>query len=66
MASLSLIASMCSISIFYGPRKNFTAIEAAIYSSLHRALWSAGTGWVIVACITDNSGETYLIKYLGQ
>ncbi|XP_015599963.1 nose resistant to fluoxetine protein 6 [Cephus cinctus] len=62
LGSLSLLISMYSISVFYGPRKNFTTIEAAIYSSLHRAMWSLGTGWVLVACITDNAGpvKTFL------
>ncbi|XP_015122529.1 nose resistant to fluoxetine protein 6 [Diachasma alloeum] len=56
LASLSLIASMFSIGIFYGPRKDYGAVDAAIYSAMHRALWSFGTGWVLIACITDNSG----------
>ncbi|XP_063992303.1 nose resistant to fluoxetine protein 6-like [Diachasmimorpha longicaudata] len=56
LASVSLITSMFSIGIFYGPRKDYGPLDAAIYSALHRALWSFGTGWVLVACITDNSG----------
>ncbi|XP_011298798.1 nose resistant to fluoxetine protein 6 [Fopius arisanus] len=56
LASLSLITSMFSIGLFYGLRKDYGAVEAAIYSSMHRALWSFGTGWVLIACITDNSG----------
>ncbi|XP_011495252.1 PREDICTED: nose resistant to fluoxetine protein 6-like [Ceratosolen solmsi marchali] len=56
VSSFALLVSMCSISVFYGPRKNFTTVEAAFYSSMHRALWSVGTGWVLLACITDNSG----------
>ncbi|OXU18191.1 hypothetical protein TSAR_005433 [Trichomalopsis sarcophagae] len=56
LSGCAMLLSMCSISVFYGPRKNFTTVEAAFYSSLHRALWSAGTGWVLLACITDNSG----------
>ncbi|KAK2581820.1 hypothetical protein KPH14_002289 [Odynerus spinipes] len=55
-ATLSLCVSMFSIPIFYGPRQDFTAIEASIYASLHRALWSLGTGWLLLACATDNSG----------
>ena len=53
---------MSSINIFYGSRKNFTTVEAAFYSSLHRALWSVGTGWVLLACITDNSGKNNYSK----
>ncbi|KAL7286330.1 hypothetical protein TKK_0019288 [Trichogramma kaykai] len=62
LGSCALLVSMGSISVFYGPRKNFTTVEAAFYSSLHRALWSLGTGWVLLACITDNSGP--LRKFL--
>ncbi|CAB0036483.1 unnamed protein product [Trichogramma brassicae] len=58
LGSCALLVSMGSISVFYGPRKNFTTVEAAFYSSLHRALWSLGTGWVLLACITDNSGSS--------
>lgn len=61
LASLSLIAAMFSVSVFYGPRKNFTAVEAAVYSSLHRAFWSAGTGWVVLACVTDNAGKIIIV-----
>ncbi|KAK0094750.1 hypothetical protein PV326_010087 [Microctonus aethiopoides] len=56
LGALSLIASMFSIGLFYGIRKHFTLIEAAFYSSIHRVLWSLGTGWIILACVTDNSG----------
>ncbi|XP_048511652.1 nose resistant to fluoxetine protein 6-like [Athalia rosae] len=56
LASLSLIGSLLSITIFYGPRRNFTPIEAAIYASLHRAFWSLGTAWVVLACVTGNGG----------
>ncbi|XP_034933564.1 nose resistant to fluoxetine protein 6-like [Chelonus insularis] len=56
LASLSLVSSMFSITTFYTTRKNFTSLEAATYSALHRVFWSLGTGWVIIACITDNSG----------
>ncbi|KAJ8668277.1 hypothetical protein QAD02_009940 [Eretmocerus hayati] len=57
LSSFALVLSMCSISVFYGPRKNFTTVEAAFYSSLHRAMWSAGAGWVVLACVTDNAGS---------
>ncbi|XP_046748457.1 nose resistant to fluoxetine protein 6-like [Diprion similis] len=55
-ASLSLIGSMFTIVVFYGPRKNFMPIEAAFYASLHRVFWSLGTGWIILACVTKNGG----------
>ncbi|XP_058803541.1 nose resistant to fluoxetine protein 6-like [Phymastichus coffea] len=62
LSSCALVSSMYSISLFYGPRRNFTTVEAAFYSSVHRALWSIGTGWVLLACITDNAGS--LRKFL--
>ncbi|XP_014212568.1 nose resistant to fluoxetine protein 6-like [Copidosoma floridanum] len=57
LAVSAMVLSMCSINVFYGPRKNFTTVEAAFYSSLHRAMWSAGVGWFVLACVTDNSGS---------
>lgn len=57
VGSCFMVVSMCSINIFYGARKDFTTVEAAFYSSIHRAMWSAGVGWVLLACITDNSGN---------
>ncbi|XP_012279978.1 nose resistant to fluoxetine protein 6 [Orussus abietinus] len=56
MGTTLLLAAMFSISLFYGPRKYFTSIEAAFFASLHRAFWSIGTGWVLIACITNNAG----------
>ncbi|XP_014486530.1 PREDICTED: nose resistant to fluoxetine protein 6-like isoform X2 [Dinoponera quadriceps] len=55
-ATLSLLISMFSITIFYNVRKDFTVVEAAVYSPLHRFLWCMGVGWILIACITDNAG----------
>ncbi|XP_066592007.1 nose resistant to fluoxetine protein 6-like [Prorops nasuta] len=56
LGSLSLLGAMCSISIFYGPRKDFTPLEAAIYAGMHRAFWSIGICWILITCVTDNAG----------
>ncbi|XP_032678637.1 nose resistant to fluoxetine protein 6-like isoform X2 [Odontomachus brunneus] len=55
-ATLSLLVSMFSITIFYNVRRDFTVIEAAIYSPLHRLLWCTGIGWILIASITNNAG----------
>ncbi|KAG7196866.1 hypothetical protein KM043_014500 [Ampulex compressa] len=62
LSVLSFLVSMYSITIFYGLRRNYTALEAAIYSSLHRILWSISVAWVIIASITNNAGyvKTFL------
>ncbi|EFN89991.1 Nose resistant to fluoxetine protein 6 [Harpegnathos saltator] len=55
-ATLSLLISMFSITVFYTVRKDFTGVEAAIYAPLHRFFWCTGIGWILIASITDNAG----------
>lgn len=46
---------MFSIYIFFLPDHEYSAVESAIYASLHRAAWSFAIGWILLVCITDNA-----------
>lgn len=52
-----LVISMCSVLIFYDPNYKYDIWEASSYSALHRSVWCIGTGWILLACITDNGGK---------
>ncbi|KAJ8978538.1 hypothetical protein NQ317_009481 [Molorchus minor] len=61
LAAILGVISMYSIVIFYNPDHTSTNFESATYSSLHRVAWCLAIGWVMVACITENSD--WKLKY---
>jgi len=51
------VISMLSAWIFYLPGREYNALEAAIYGSLHRAGWSLGISWIVFAVCTGGKGK---------
>ncbi|XP_030758304.1 nose resistant to fluoxetine protein 6-like [Sitophilus oryzae] len=51
------ITSIFSIVVFYSPNYQYDNIEASIYASLHRIMWSLFVGWVITMCVTENANS---------
>ncbi|KAF2899933.1 hypothetical protein ILUMI_06250 [Ignelater luminosus] len=56
LATIFGLSAVFSITVFYLPEHEFSTLESAAYSSLHKIAWSVSIGWVIIACLTDNSG----------
>lgn len=55
-----LLISMSSVLIFYDPSYKYDIWESSTYSALHRTVWCLGTGWILLACITNNGGKRFL------
>ncbi|KAF4533049.1 hypothetical protein B566_EDAN002612, partial [Ephemera danica] len=53
--------SMLSAWIFYLPGRQYMALEAALYGSLHRIGWSLGISWVVFAVCTGGKGIVRVI-----
>lgn len=47
---------MYSVTFYYVPSYNYSHLESALYNSLHRLGWSLFTGWMVLACVTSESG----------
>jgi hypothetical protein len=48
---------MLSAWIFYLPGREYNALEAAVYGSLHRVGWSLGISWIVFAVCTGGKGR---------
>lgn len=48
--------SMYSVTFYYLPSYSYSRLESALYNSLHRLGWSLFTGWMVLACVTSESG----------
>lgn len=51
------LVSMFSVTVYYIPTYQYSYLESALYSSLHRLGWSLFTGWMVLACVTSESGS---------
>lgn len=47
---------MYSVTLYYVPSYQYSALESALYNSLHRLGWSVFTGWIVLACVTSDGG----------
>lgn len=50
------LISMFSVTLYYIPTYQYSNLESALYSSLHRLGWSLFAGWMVLACVTSESG----------